>query len=100
MRWSKQSRAALLLAVLLSSWAAPAFAQGCAMCYTTAAAASADGQKAINKAVVILLVPTLSVMTLGVITAFRYARARDKELNQPSAGGLPWPRMSATSWKY
>ena len=51
------------------------------MCYSSAAAASKDGQKAIRKAVVVLVAPSLGVMTLGVGLAFRYGRKRDQEQN-------------------
>lgn len=66
---------------LLYLWAVPAFAQGCAMCYSSASAASKDGQKAISKAVAVLVAPPLGVMTLGVGLAFRYGRKRDQEQN-------------------
>jgi cytochrome c-type biogenesis protein CcmH/NrfF len=72
-------RAALVGLLLL--WAIPAFAQGCAMCYSTAAAASQDGQRAISRAVAILVAPPLGVMTLGVGLALRYGRKRDQEQN-------------------
>ena len=36
------------------------------MCYSTAAAASKDGQRAINRAVVVLLIPPAGFMTLGI----------------------------------
>ncbi len=72
-----------LRAILLLSWlflgAAPAFSQGCAMCYSSAVAASKDGQKAISKGVLVLLVPPAGFMTLGVALAFRYGRKRDLE---------------------
>lgn len=68
---------ALTLAALVSS--APVLSQGCAMCYSTAAAASKDGQHAISRGVVILLIPPLGFMTLGVALAFRYSRQRDRE---------------------
>jgi hypothetical protein len=61
------------------AYSAPAFSQGCAMCYSTAAAASKDGQHAISRGVIILLIPPLGFMTLGVALAFRYSRQRDKE---------------------
>ena len=48
---------AAILALLLSVGAAPAFSQGCAMCFSTAAAASKDGQKAIGRGVLVLIVP-------------------------------------------
>ena len=73
---------------LLYLWAVPAFAQGCAMCYSSASAASKDGQKAISKAVAVLVAPPLGVMTLGVGLAFRYGRKRDQEQNLDD-GSLP-----------
>jgi len=70
-----------MLVGLLCLWAVPAFAQGCAMCYSTTSATSKDGQKAISKAVAVLVAPPLGVMTLGVGLAFRYGRKRDQEQN-------------------
>ena len=70
-----------VLVGLLCLWAVPAFAQACAMCYSTASATSKDGQKAIGKAVAVLVAPPLGVMTLGVGLAFRYGRKRDQEKN-------------------
>jgi hypothetical protein len=49
------------------------------MCYSSVSAASKDGQKAIGKAVAVLVAPPLGVMTLGVGLAFRYGRKRDRE---------------------
>jgi len=69
----------VLLAVVLSPWAAPAFGQGCSMCYSTAKATSQQGQRAVSKGVIILLVPPLCFMTLGVWGAFRYGKKRDLE---------------------
>jgi hypothetical protein len=71
-----------ILAAFLLLWAVPAFSQGCAMCYSTAKATSKDGQRAISKGVVVLLLPPLSFMTLGVWAAFRYGKKRDLELTQ------------------
>jgi Na+-translocating ferredoxin:NAD+ oxidoreductase RnfE subunit len=67
------------IGLLLALWGTPALAQGCAMCYSTAAAASKDGQRAIDKAVLILLAPPVGFMTLGVGMALRYGRKRDEE---------------------
>lgn len=73
------------LVLFLVLWAGPAFAQGCAMCYSTAAAASKDGQKAINKAVLVLLIPPVGFMTLGVGMAVRYSKKRDREKSAEDA---------------
>ena len=70
-----------VLVGLLCLWMIPAFAQGCAMCYSTASATAKDGQRAISKAVAVLVAPPLGVMTLGVGLAFRYGRKRDREQN-------------------
>ena len=67
------------LGLLLVMWCGPVFAQGCAMCYSTAAASSKQGQRAVNKAVLVLLVPPLGFMTLGVGMAVRYSKKRDRE---------------------
>jgi hypothetical protein len=74
-------RAATLVAALLLS-ATPVFSQACSMCYSTAKATSKDGQRAISRGVVVLLIPPLGFMTLGVALAFRYGKKRDLEQNQ------------------
>jgi len=68
-----------IAALALAMWAMPAFAQGCAMCYANATGATKDGQKAISRGVIVLLIPPLSFMSLGVGLAFRYGRRRDQE---------------------
>lgn len=65
--------------VALGLWTAPAFAQGCAMCYANATGATKDGQRAISRGVIVLLVPPLGFMSVGVGLAFRYGRLRDRE---------------------
>ena len=71
--------------MLLALWAAPAFGQGCAMCYSSAAAASKDSQRSLNRAILVLLIPPLGFMTAGVGLAFRYGKKRDKEVLQVSS---------------
>ncbi len=49
------------------------------MCRSSAAATSKDGQRAISKGVLVLVVPPIGFMTLGVGLAFRYGKKRDLE---------------------
>ena len=71
-------RAATFVAALLLS-AVPGFSQGCSMCYGTAKATSKEGQRAISKGVIVLLIPPVGFMTLGLALAFRYSKKRDFE---------------------
>ena len=68
-----------LFVLLFFLWAAPAFSQGCAMCYSSAVAASKDGQRAISRGVIVLVLPPAGFMTLGVALAYRYGKKRDLE---------------------
>lgn len=70
---------AAIFAVFLLLGATPAFSQACSMCYSTAKATSKEGQRAISKGVVVLLLPPLGFMTLGVWVALRYGKKRDLE---------------------
>jgi hypothetical protein len=77
------------LGLMLLLWSAPAFSQACSMCYSTAKATSKDGQRAISKGVLVLLVPPLGFMTLGVWVAFRYSKKRDLEQAGAPTANLP-----------
>ena len=68
-----------ITALALAMWSIPAYGQGCAMCYANATGATKDGQRAISRGVIVLLLPPLSFMSLGVALAFRYGRRRDQE---------------------
>jgi hypothetical protein len=53
--------AAATCAVLLGLMAPHAAAQGCAMCYQTAAASGAPGREALRRGILILLLPAVSL---------------------------------------
>jgi len=65
------------LALLLALAAAPAFGQGCAMCYESAASAGHASQMALNRAVLVLLVPAVTMLVGFVGIAFAYRRERE-----------------------
>lgn len=71
--------AAVLLGLAIGFSSAPAVAQGCAMCYATARATPEDGQRALNRAILVMLAPPLGIMVLGANFVFRYARRHDRE---------------------
>jgi len=76
---SAMKRRLVILTVVLLGWTAPALSQGCAMCYSSARANSSEGQRIINKAVIVLLIPPAGFMTVGIWMAQRYAKKRDEE---------------------
>jgi hypothetical protein len=67
------------IAVFVMLWAAPAFSQGCAMCYSSAKGTSKEGQNAISRGVLVLLLPPVAFMTFGAGMALRYSKKRDQE---------------------
>jgi hypothetical protein len=67
---------------LLAAMAAPALGQGCAMCYTGAENAGSKSQQALDRAVVFLLVPTLTFIGafVGIAYKMRNPRAGEDEI--------------------
>lgn len=68
-----------LACLSLLLWVAPAFGQGCAMCYSSATGTTKEGQQAISRGVLVMLLPPLGFMTIGVGMAVRYGKMRDDD---------------------
>jgi hypothetical protein len=49
------------------------------MCYSNTTGTTKDGQRAISRGILVLLVPPFCFMTIGVGLAYRYGKKRDAE---------------------
>ena len=94
------SRLALLVAATMTYGSADvAYAQGCAMCYTSASAAKAGAIQALRNGILILLIPSLLVFAATAVLVIRrrnqfneapdWTEEQDRELNELLAGMEP-----------
>jgi heme/copper-type cytochrome/quinol oxidase subunit 2 len=73
-----------LLALVLALATAPALAQGCAMCRANAKATPKEGQRALNRAIFVMLAPPVGIMVFGAGFVLRYVKRRDRENDDTS----------------
>ncbi len=74
----------LIAGFALFANAAPGYAQGCAMCYSTAAAAKAAAIQALRSGILILLVPP-ALMFIAIFALFYRSRNRFNDGGQEAA---------------
>ena len=78
MRFGRKSVLAFLV-LCGGLWTVPTLAQSCAMCRANAKATPKEAQRAINRAILLMVMPPIGAVTLGSTLIVRYARRRDRE---------------------
>jgi hypothetical protein len=73
-----------LVASILAIGIGPAFPQGCAMCNANAKATPKEGQRALNRAILVMIAPPVGIMVFGFTFAIRYGKRRDRENDSDS----------------
>lgn len=79
MHWSRFKYAGYALLAL----AGDAFAQGCSMCYASAAQEDARAQQALNLGIIVLIIPPVLLFAGVMVTAFR--RGQESQLPGPDS---------------
>ena len=87
-RWAGVARLPLLLAVICFLGCLPAFAQGCALCYTQAASSGARMIDALKNGIFILVIPP-TLMSLGVI-GICYRKRNQFQRSDPNESDSTW----------
>jgi hypothetical protein len=72
-------KASAIAFLLVALWTVPALAQSCAMCRANAKATPKEAQQAINRAILVMVMPPVGAVTLGTSLIVRYARRRDQD---------------------
>ena len=67
------------LGLLIALWAAPAFAQSCAMCYTTVAGGGKGVIHALQGAIIVLLIPPVLLFSALTILLFRWRTSASRQ---------------------
>ena len=70
---------AFVLVMVVCICTIPVLGQWCAMCNANAKSTPKEGQRAINRAILVMLVPLVGFMVVGVGLAFRYGKKRDQD---------------------